>query len=103
MKAKIDLLVLIIREMIRAHRERGDEERVQQYIPRLTNLVIQIESGEFQKQPKEKQISDLRALRGEYLGSGEVFGLLCPKYIEIEYEAALLQSIKEQIELISAQ
>lgn len=102
MNPKLHAVLLIIREFIRAHRERGDDNRVQLYIPRIENLANQIQTGVFQKLPAEEQIGVLRALRSEYFGRGHVFGLLSPKYIEPEFGTALLQAIKEYIEFVGS-
>lgn len=96
-------IVLILREFIRAHIERKDFDVQQCYIPRLTQLVEEMEIGSFQALPKEQQISKLRALGAQYFGRGEVFWLLAPKYIELEYEQALERAIKEYVHNLQSQ
>ena len=89
---------MILREFIRGHIERKDFDVQQCYIPRLTQLVEEMESGSFQELSKEQQISRLRALAAQYFGRGEVFWLLAPKYIELEYEESLERAIKEYVD-----
>lgn len=91
-------ITLILRQFIMAHYERGDANVEQRYIPRLKQLVEEMESGVFQAFPKDQQIRRLRALGAEYFGRGEVFGLLAPNYLEPEYEGALEQAIKEYVD-----
>lgn len=98
MNAPKENIALILREFIRAHIERKDFHVQQRYIPRLTQLVEEIESGAFEKQPKEQQIRTLTSLGAEYFGRGEVFWLLAPKYVELEYEQALERAIKEYLD-----
>jgi hypothetical protein len=95
MTTHIKNIVLILREFIKAHIEREDFDVPQRYIPRLTQLVEEMESGAFEALPRDQQMKKLRALGAEYFGRGEVFGLLAPKYLELEYEGALERAIKE--------
>jgi hypothetical protein len=91
-------IALILREFIRAHHERGDLGVEQRFIPRLISLVEEMEDGKFQNLSKEQQISKLRALGAEYFGRGEVFWLLAPKYLELDYEKELEHAIKEYVD-----
>lgn len=91
-------ITLILRQFIRAHHDRGDIDVEQCYIPRLNQLVEEMENGAFQTLPKDQQIRRLRALGAEYFGRGEVFGLLAPSYLEPEYEEAFERAIKEYVD-----
>ena len=95
-------IVMILREFIKGHIERKDFDVQQCYIPRLTQLVEEMESGSFQELPKEQQISKLRALAAQYLGRGEVFWLLAPKHIGLEYEKSLERAIKEYVDSLAS-
>lgn len=89
---------MILREFIKAHHARGDLNVEQRYIPRLNQMVEEMESGRFQDVPKEEQKMRLNALMNEYLGRGEVFWLLSPKHLEPEYQHALERAFKEYLD-----